>query len=84
MITFTDADLKRLKEYLTSPNAQTTWYAPADRDNLEALVARLEAAEAVCQQVEIWITEETPKMFHTKDLLNAWLSSSGKKGGDAK
>lgn len=79
-MTFTDDDLKRLKESLYCDHDGPSGclhpiYGPPE---IETLLDRLEAAEAVCQQTEIYVTENTPKMFRTKELLKAWHKAAGK------
>ena len=72
---FNENDLKRLKD--TFFNKRDFQIALTVGQSI-AVFARLEAAEAVCQQVEIWITKDTPKMFRTKELLEAWREAAGK------
>ena len=76
-MSFTDDDLKRLKSEIREAIAWENSVEMPGR-HAKALLARLEAAEAVCQQTEIYITDESPNMFRMKDLLKAWRKAAGK------
>jgi hypothetical protein len=76
-MTFTDDDLKRLKEFKDKHqyfNFPTAWDANEQYDLINALLARLEAAEKVLIHVE--------KYFNPSDygnrLLNKWRKAAGK------
>ncbi len=58
---FSDEDLKRFKELMDSFTV-TGVMIVLEVDEVKALINRLGAAEAICQQVEIYVNEETPEM----------------------
>jgi hypothetical protein len=73
MEAFTDDDLKRLKESMDS-GGWTQWM---NRDKFEALLARLEAAEAVCKY-ELRMNPELLGSRANIPLLKAWLKECGR------
>ena len=76
-ITFTDDDLKRLKENIHKPHEgcslENTLENISNYDIL-ALLARLEAAEKVCENVNKYLRD--PRSFY--GMLYAWRKSARK------
>lgn len=74
---FTDEDMKRLKEESEVHKRIVITCQSGPPLRLDALLARLDAAESVCQQVEIYITDKTPLMYRMKELLRKWRKAKG-------
>lgn len=70
-MTFTDDDLKRLKEKAERSNT----YTNMDCDKALALLSRLEAAELCCQFM--WISEH-PIDESANEAYSAWRRACGK------
>lgn len=68
MTSFTDEDLKRLKEYVETPMDYPV--VNINQAKMRALIARLEMAERVCERAER--TDILPVD------LKAWRAASGK------
>ncbi len=69
-MTFTDDDLKRLKEIIQARGFDWEIY------NVRALLARLETAERVCERVEL--SQNTGEAFIYEGLIVAWREAAGK------
>lgn len=79
-MSFTDDNLKRLKEFLNEPHTQliTLWQPTFD---LKALLARLEAAEIVVGHLEALLDDcpdEQCGDIVGLSHLKAWRKSAGK------
>lgn len=71
---FTDEDLKRLKEHLTDHAMRTGQEFPIGQGTLDALLARLEAAEACAKQLD----QLTGVYSFARDRLQTWRKAAGK------
>jgi hypothetical protein len=76
MMAFTDEDLKRLKEHLK--------FDHADEDGIKesvvrALIARLKAAEKVCEFIgNTDDMDAVDEVFKADELMAAWRKAAGK------
>ena len=81
-MTFTDDDLKRLKEYVEKLSGmKISTMATVDTPKLVALLARLEAAENVIREADILEAEhccEDCPCGYIRMRLEAWLKAAGK------
>lgn len=77
MSVFTDDKLKKLKIRMTYNHSEGYKQTTIKVTEIDAILSRLEAAEAVCS-----IYESHPRDENCGCLIDAWLSSSGKKGGE--
>jgi hypothetical protein len=76
-MTFTDDDLKRLKESLHKTDDGCNEYCRPPCGELDALLARLEAAEEVCMAANETVI--TGELFTQLDnAYNAWRKAAGK------
>jgi hypothetical protein len=73
-MTFTDDDLKQLKDYLERHKLQPHDYTKTEHCVMVALLARLEAAENYIGQLETfgWDTKTHP-------YREAWIAAKGEK-----
>lgn len=78
-MSFSDADLKRFKDALSGDMPDTSIWSKADLEVLQALLARLEASEKVCEHIK---ENGFPKDMRDRayDYMNAWRKSAGKGG----
>lgn len=74
-MTFTDDNLKRLKEtiHMTYVGGLKTPSFPLHRDELESMIARLEAAEAVAGYMAPKVNDVTGQ-----HLIYEWRKAAGK------
>jgi len=72
---FTDEELKRLKEHYEIHVEGSEPCLGEDSDLIKALLARLEAAEKVCNSCEMEMMEK----HYDGDALLAWRKSRGEK-----
>ena len=74
-MTFSDEDLKRLKELDAAASIHDKYGNEEIRKAIPALLARLEAAEMCCQFM--WISEH-PIDDSATDAYKAWRKAAGK------
>lgn len=75
-MSFTDEDLKRLKEQCRDPLYQRSEHRQLLLSKFDSLIARLEAAEKFCEMTpECNCSQECD--YHT-DALRAWRKEAGK------
>ena len=73
-MSFTTEDLKRLKEKGLGNDPIKA------HETFQALLARLEAAEAVVHEVKVYVAKITPPMYRSRELIEIWEKSCGKDG----
>jgi hypothetical protein len=77
-MSFTDDDLKRLKRYVKNGSVECISF-----EDVEALLARLEAAEAVCKASSEVVRPrerigDAPRELKILNALEAWRKAAGK------
>lgn len=77
-MTFTDEDLKRLKEKVFA-TPKEDWIHPHERpEYYKALIDRLEAAEMIATHVASRWKDSPFYVLGTEELIEAWRKAAGK------
>lgn len=76
MSVFTDDDLKRFKEWAIDCLESDKFYCRTHE--IASLLARLEAAEAVCETYQHFTTSVYHRYCGSLEAMDKWLKASGK------